>query len=239
MLVWVWLFPFVQVFTMWILLSFPVFEFTILMCMFSTFLLYFQSFSIVASSVCCNLLWFLFYLPLYICCMNWKLRCRLTPHLVCIKSWWQGVISLVIVSAVSVASFFLLIFCYFCSKFIKSFIQGFLPGIALKIFLILLPTILMIMSKFEGFLSISGLERRSASRYYIFNIVNVFLGSIIAGTAFQQLNKFIHQSANEYVALISKAFSSLCISTFDFLWKLFAFIFLFSYPIVLLLFCHY
>ncbi|BFG26087.1 hypothetical protein CerSpe_123610 [Prunus speciosa] len=82
-------------------------------------------------------------------------------------------------------------------KFIKSFIQGFLPGIALKIFLIFLPTILMIMSKFEGFNSISALERRSATRYYIFQFVNVFLGSIITGTAFQQLDKFIHQSANE------------------------------------------
>ncbi|CAL9063637.1 calcium permeable stress-gated cation channel 1-like [Musa acuminata AAA Group] len=80
---------------------------------------------------------------------------------------------------------------------IKSFIQGFLPGIALKIFLILLPTILMLMSKFEGFTSLSALERRSASKYYLFLLVNVFLGSIITGTAFQQLNRFIHQSANE------------------------------------------
>ncbi|MBA0560560.1 hypothetical protein Golob_017449, partial [Gossypium lobatum] len=47
-------------------------------------------------------------------------------------------------------------------KFIKSFIQGFLPGIALKIFLLFLPTILMMMSKFEGFISLSALERRSA-----------------------------------------------------------------------------
>ncbi|KAG6419202.1 hypothetical protein SASPL_121418 [Salvia splendens] len=61
-------------------------------------------------------------------------------------------------------------------KFIKSFIQGVLPGLALKIFLIvLLPTILMMMSKFEGFLSISALERRAALRYYLFNFVNVFL----------------------------------------------------------------
>ncbi|KAL3519428.1 hypothetical protein ACH5RR_017577 [Cinchona calisaya] len=90
-------------------------------------------------------------------------------------------------------------------SFIKSFIQGVLPGIALKIFLIVLPTILMIMSKFEGFLSISGLERRSASRYYIFNFVNVFLGSIIAGTAFQQLSKFLHQSANEIFKTIGVA----------------------------------
>ncbi|KAK3021950.1 hypothetical protein RJ639_046149 [Escallonia herrerae] len=89
--------------------------------------------------------------------------------------------------------------------FIKSFIQGFLPGIALKLFLIFLPTILMIMSKFEGFLSISALERRSASRYYLFNFVNVFLGSVITGTAFEQLNAFIHQSANEIPKTIGVA----------------------------------
>ena len=86
----------------------------------------------------------------------------------------------------------------FCRDFIKSFIQGFLPGIALKIFLILLPTILMLMSKFEGFTSRSSLEQRSASKYYIFLLVNVFLGSIITGTAFEQLDSFIHQSANQY-----------------------------------------
>lgn len=86
-----------------------------------------------------------------------------------------------------------------CRPFIKAFIQGFLPGIALKIFLIFLPTILMMMSKFEGWLSISALERKSASKYYIFTIVNVFLGNIIAGAAFEQLSTFLNQSANQYV----------------------------------------
>ena len=61
----------------------------------------------------------------------------------------------------------------------------------------------MVMSKFEGFTSLSALERRSATRYYIFQFINVFLGSIITGTAFQQLDKFIHQSANEYVLLFA------------------------------------
>lgn len=88
--------------------------------------------------------------------------------------------------------------------FIKSFIQGFLPGIALKIFLILLPTILMMMSKFEGFLCISSLERKSADKYYIFNFVNVFLVSVIAGTALQQLSTFIHQSANDIPRIIGE-----------------------------------
>ncbi|KAG7584898.1 10TM putative phosphate transporter cytosolic domain [Arabidopsis thaliana x Arabidopsis arenosa] len=82
-------------------------------------------------------------------------------------------------------------------KFMKSLIQGFLPGIVLKLFLIFLPTILMIMSKFEGFISISSLERRAAFRYYIFNLVNVFLGSIITGSAFEQLDSFLKQSAND------------------------------------------
>ncbi|TMW93235.1 hypothetical protein EJD97_011998 [Solanum chilense] len=89
--------------------------------------------------------------------------------------------------------------------FIKAFIQGFLPGIALKIFLIFLPTILMMMSKFEGWLSISALERKSASKYYIFTIVNVFLGNIIAGAAFEQLSTFLNQSANQIPKTIGVA----------------------------------
>ncbi|KAM0926737.1 hypothetical protein ACQ4PT_003360 [Festuca glaucescens] len=80
---------------------------------------------------------------------------------------------------------------------LRSIIQGFLPGIALKIFLIILPTILMTMSKIEGHISLSGLDRRTASKYFLFLFVNVFLGSVITGTAFQQLDTFIHQPANK------------------------------------------
>ncbi|KAG7615157.1 putative calcium-dependent channel, 7TM region phosphate [Arabidopsis thaliana] len=89
--------------------------------------------------------------------------------------------------------------------FIKSLIQGLLAGIALKLFLIFLPAILMSMSKFEGFTSVSFLERRSASRYYIFNLVNVFLGSVIAGAAFEQLNSFLNQSPNQIPKTIGMA----------------------------------
>ncbi|KAK6129929.1 hypothetical protein DH2020_036323 [Rehmannia glutinosa] len=73
--------------------------------------------------------------------------------------------------------------------------KGFLPGLALKVFLFVLPTILMIMSKIEGHVALSVLERRTAAKYYYFMLVNVFLGSIAAGTAFQQLHAFLHQSA--------------------------------------------
>ncbi|KAK7396355.1 hypothetical protein VNO78_17294 [Psophocarpus tetragonolobus] len=85
---------------------------------------------------------------------------------------------------------------------IKSVIQGFLPGLALKIFLIVLPKILMTMSKVEGFGSLSALDRRSASKYYLFVLVNVFLGSVITGTAFQQLQQFIHQPSTEFTKTV-------------------------------------
>ncbi|KAK8457864.1 hypothetical protein SEVIR_3G260000v4 [Setaria viridis] len=88
---------------------------------------------------------------------------------------------------------------------LKPVIQGFLPGIVLKIFLILLPTILMAMSKIEGHTSLSGLDRKTAMKYYIFLFVNVFLGSVITGTAFQQLDKFIHQSANKIPEVVGES----------------------------------
>ncbi|XP_076912226.1 hyperosmolality-gated Ca2+ permeable channel 1.8-like [Bidens hawaiensis] len=82
-------------------------------------------------------------------------------------------------------------------SFIKSFLQGFLPGLALKIFLWLLPGILMTMSKLEGHVAFSVLERSTAAKYYFFMLVNVFLGSIVTGTAIQQLHSFLHQSPTE------------------------------------------
>ncbi|GAB4857950.1 hypothetical protein Ancab_015855 [Ancistrocladus abbreviatus] len=82
-------------------------------------------------------------------------------------------------------------------KFIKSFLQGFLPGLALKLFLYFLPAILLVMSKIEGHVAISALERQAASKYYYFMLVNVFLGSIVTGTAFQQLHAFLHQAPSQ------------------------------------------
>ncbi|CAI9297220.1 unnamed protein product [Lactuca saligna] len=80
---------------------------------------------------------------------------------------------------------------------VKSVIQGFLPGIVLKIFLIVLPMILMEMSKIEGLTAISALEARSAGKFHLFLLVNVFLGSIITGTALQQLKEFLDQSPSQ------------------------------------------
>ncbi|XP_074312172.1 CSC1-like protein At4g02900 isoform X2 [Silene latifolia] len=86
-----------------------------------------------------------------------------------------------------------------------SFVQGYLPGIILKTCLLFIPMIIMLMSKIEGFTSFSYLERRSAAKYYLFILVNVFLGNIIAGTAFQQLSTFLHKSPTEIPRIIGES----------------------------------
>lgn len=90
-------------------------------------------------------------------------------------------------------------------KTIKSVVQGLLPGIALKIFLILLPTLLMLMSMIEGFTSLSTLERKTASKYYFFLLMNVFLGSVVTGTAFDQLSSFLSKSASKIPVIIGQS----------------------------------
>ncbi|XP_052186844.1 CSC1-like protein At4g02900 [Diospyros lotus] len=87
-------------------------------------------------------------------------------------------------------------------KAVNSFIEGFLPGIVLKIFLILLPTIIMMMSRIEGFTSLSSLDRRSAAKYHLFLLISVFLGSIITGTALQQLHTFLNQAPTEIPKIV-------------------------------------
>ena len=90
-------------------------------------------------------------------------------------------------------------------KQVKSVIQGFLPGIALKIFLAILPMILMLMSKIEGFTSLSSLDRRSAAKYHLFILINVFLGSIVTGTALQQLEKLMNEPSTEFTKTVGRS----------------------------------
>ncbi|KAI5067274.1 hypothetical protein GOP47_0017802 [Adiantum capillus-veneris] len=88
--------------------------------------------------------------------------------------------------------------------FINSLIQGYLPGLALKLFLIFLPSILMLMSKIEGYTSLSSLERRAAGKYFIFLVVTVFFGSIFTGSAYEQLNSIIREAPASYPRLIGE-----------------------------------
>ncbi|KAL8029009.1 hypothetical protein ABFX02_14G200600 [Erythranthe guttata] len=90
-------------------------------------------------------------------------------------------------------------------KRVKSVVQGFLPGIALKMFTASLPTILVQMSKMEGHTCHSALDRRTAGKYHLFVLVNVFLGSIITGAAFDQLYAFLNEAPSSIPKTIGVA----------------------------------
>eukprot|EP00897_Mesotaenium_endlicherianum_P000463 jgi/Mesen1/10417/ME000818S09896 len=79
------------------------------------------------------------------------------------------------------------------AKIVKGFLQGFLPGLALKLFLLVLPAVLRALSTLEGWVSRSTVERKTAGKFFIFMAVNVFFGNILTGSTFSQLKAMIEE----------------------------------------------
>lgn len=77
-----------------------------------------------------------------------------------------------------------------------AFLTGMLPGLALKIFLALVPMFIVMMNKFAGMVSQSQIDLGLVSRYFYFQVVTLFLGSFIAGTFANQLNQFINDPSS-------------------------------------------
>ncbi|CAM6106765.1 unnamed protein product [Calypogeia fissa] len=75
---------------------------------------------------------------------------------------------------------------------VKSVLQGFLPGLSLKIFLAIMPTVVQYLAVLEGHVSYSKIEKHACINYLLFMLVNVFLGNVVAGTAAEQLRLFIN-----------------------------------------------
>ncbi len=116
------------------------------------------------SKSCGQKRWFLISHYIQIVCSRFKPRCVISDHF-----WWG----------------------LFCRKFITYFIQGFLPGLITTLFLKLLPYVLTILSKFEGHVSLSAIDRYCAIKYYVFVVINVFFGNVIAGSIFEQFKQYI------------------------------------------------
>ena len=58
----------------------------------------------------------------------------------------------------------------------------------LIIFFAVLPMILVALAKFEGAVSQSAAEFSAGNRLFLFQIVNVFIGTLIAGAIFNQIS---------------------------------------------------
>ena len=74
----------------------------------------------------------------------------------------------------------------------NALLTGIIPGLALRIFIILLPIIISAMLlKIRGVISSSELDGRLVSGMYIFEFITVFLGSFIAGTFANQFQQIL------------------------------------------------
>ncbi|EGC33330.1 hypothetical protein DICPUDRAFT_98592 [Dictyostelium purpureum] len=78
------------------------------------------------------------------------------------------------------------------SPLLVGFLQGYLPNLALILFMALLIPIIKLLSILSGYISKSRIEQSIFSKYYLFLVFNVFLVSAIAGTIFQSLEAIIN-----------------------------------------------
>ncbi|KAL5977141.1 CSC1-like protein erd4 [Asimina triloba] len=70
---------------------------------------------------------------------------------------------------------------------IKTVLEAYLPQMALILFLALLPTFLMHLSKAEGLASESHVLRAASGKYFYFIVFNIFLGVTLSGTLIDSL----------------------------------------------------
>ncbi|XP_077220879.1 hyperosmolality-gated Ca2+ permeable channel 3.1-like [Tasmannia lanceolata] len=74
---------------------------------------------------------------------------------------------------------------------IKTILEAYLPQIVLILFLALLPTFLMFLSKAEGIPSESDVMMAASGKYFYFTVFNVFLGVTISGTLFSSIKTIV------------------------------------------------
>ncbi|KAM7524869.1 hypothetical protein LguiA_014771 [Lonicera macranthoides] len=87
---------------------------------------------------------------------------------------------------------------------IKTVLQAYLPQLALIVFLALLPTFLLYLSKAEGNPSKSHAIRASSGKYFYFTVFNVFIGVTVGGTLFSTF-KNLQENPNDIVPLLARS----------------------------------
>ena len=87
---------------------------------------------------------------------------------------------------------------------IKTVLEAYLPQIVLIVFLALLPTLLMFLSKQEGIPSQSHAVRAASGKYFYFIVFNVFLCYTLGSTLFKSLTTVLDHPS-EIVDMLAKS----------------------------------
>ncbi|EMS64036.1 Uncharacterized membrane protein C2G11.09 [Triticum urartu] len=88
--------------------------------------------------------------------------------------------------------------------FVKTVLQAYLPQIALIVFLAVLPTLLVFLSKSEGIPSQSHVVRAASGKYFYFIVFNVFIGYAIGSSLFSALEKVIKNPTGIFMTLATR-----------------------------------
>lgn len=78
-----------------------------------------------------------------------------------------------------------------CRTFINQVIAGYLPGLILVLFLLLVPPTMLLFSSAEGYISRSQIERSACNKLLFFIVWNILLANILSGSALYQANLFL------------------------------------------------
>ncbi|XP_057463559.1 CSC1-like protein ERD4 [Actinidia eriantha] len=85
---------------------------------------------------------------------------------------------------------------------LKTVLEAYLPQLALIIFLMFLPKLLLFLSKAEGIPSESHIARAASGKYFYFTVFNVFIGVTLGGTLFDSFKK-IQKNPGSAVELLA------------------------------------
>ncbi|KAK9861196.1 hypothetical protein WJX84_002371 [Apatococcus fuscideae] len=88
---------------------------------------------------------------------------------------------------------------------LSGFFVAFLPTLVLRLFLWPVPYLLSIMSRFQGLVSQSKVDTAVIRKYFIFQVVTVFIATVISGSLADELEELIHNPSQIITVLANGA----------------------------------
>lgn len=98
-------------------------------------------------------------------------------------------------------------------EWLRSFLQGFLPGLALLIFNMLLVPICRFLTFMEGVPTLYQLDSGTATKLFVFDVFNTFLGVTVMASILEDLESIVDGSLNffDIITLLGEAVPSTAI----------------------------